>query len=448
MKHSKLLYMAVLALAPHFGMAQRLALHDYLNASENAPATSESIVSAASGAKPAAEKPLLGRWLDLDTLSNSERYRNAYAVGGFHLFDNAQQRSLIVGKVKLDAEGRYDIGFRASSGRYFNWAYSSYTGENFSQRANNPHFLPSFFTPAENFAAVQAIFSDPVGLAVTQKLESNGFQFYLRELYVRATPVNPVTIEFGSFGIERGLSTEITTFDEDGYLSGERVRLHDSRHLFFDEIGFTNAYFGDIATPNLFDRGSSLEKFNYRQVFLKKQLNPRVGFSGESTWQTGTETLREAAVVGTKESRIVDSVRFESYERLNTVSFPGAAHSPVGPIPALAVPGASGFAVAAQKKLGRLSGDVGYASIDKHYAVYSNHRFPTAVGFPLNGDAYGLGNRIYTHASYTVAPGVTAFGFYTHEVLSERVLTLNQQGLSAGMTFDLKALVNEEKRIF
>jgi hypothetical protein len=43
---------------------------------------------------------------------------------------------------------------------------------------------------------------------------------------------------------------------------------------------------------------------------------------------------------------------------------------------------------------------------------------------------------------------VSAFGFYTHEVGSERVLTLNQQGFNAGMTFDLKAIVNSEKRVF
>jgi len=60
----------------------------------------------------------------------------------------------------------------------------------------------------------------------------------------------------------------------------------------------------------------------------------------------------------------------------------------------------------------------------------------------MNGD-----DRIFAHASYKIAPGVSAFGFYTHEVGSERVLTLNQQGLNAGVTFDLKAMANTEKRV-
>ena len=300
---------------------------------------------------------------------------------------------------------------------------------------------------------MQSIFADPVGTSLGQtEIHSNGWQFYMRELYFSATPVKAMTVEFGSFGIERGLSTEITTFDEDGYLSGERISFNDSKHLFFDEIGFTSAYFGDIGTPNLFDRGSSLKKSNYRQAFAKKQLNKRIGFSGEYTWQagenTGIDTTREAVVVGTRETKVVDSLRFEAYERLNTTTFPGRARSPLGPIAPLSISGASGYAIAAEKKLGKLSGDFGYASIDKNYSVYTGYRFFQAVSFPLNGDAYGEGNRAFAHASFKIAPGVTAFGFYTHVVGNEKVLTLNEQGLNAGMTFDLKALLNKEKKVF
>jgi hypothetical protein len=413
------------------------------------PATdSPGVSTAAAGTKSVpVTKAWVDRWLELDTLSHSERYRNAFSVGDYRMFDNAQQKSLVEGKVKLDSKGRYRIGFRASSGGYFNWAFGSYTGESFLARLSDPAFALKYCTPAQYFALAQAEFADPTGSLLSQALVSNGWHFYMRELYFSATPVKPVTVEFGSFGFERGLSTEITTFDEDGYLSGERVRIHDSKHLFFDEVGFTNAFFGDIATPNLFDRGSSLTKFNYRQAFAKKQLNTRLGVSGEYSWQAAIDTLREAAVIGTKESKVIDSVRVEAYERLNSKVFPGLAESPVGPIPSLSVRGASGLAVAAQKSLGRMSGDVGFASIDSRYSVYSNGRLFEAGSFPLNGDAYGQGNRIFGHASIKIAQGVTAFGFYTHEVGSTRVLTFNQQGLSAGVTFNLKSILNSEKRV-
>ena len=397
--YSKLFFIASLAFAPTLCLAQQPSSSRPEEALD-APAP-HALSTTATIVQPNVQESLTGRWLDLDTLSHSERYRNAFADGGGHVFEGGQQRSLVVGKLKLDPAGRYDIGFRASSGRYFNWAYGGYTGQDFITRVNEAQ---NRFSLAARFGLVQSIFADPAGAALGKvDIHSNGWQFYLRELYFSATPVKAVTVEFGSFGIERGLSTEITTFDEDGYLSGERIRLHDAKHLFFDEVGFTSAYFGDIGTPNLFDRGSSLKKSNYRQVFARKQLNRRVGFSGEYTWQagenTGIDTLRQAVVVGTKESKIFDSLRFEAYERLNATTFPGVAMSPVGPVAPLSVGGASGYAVTAGKKLGNFSGDIGYASIDKNYSVYTGYRFFQAVSFPLNGDAYGEGNRPFIHAS-------------------------------------------------
>jgi hypothetical protein len=112
------------------------------------------------------------------------------------------------------------------------------------------------------------------------------------------------------------------------------------------------------------------------------------------------------------------------------------------------VKGGAGYAVALQKTVfKRLSGDIGYADIDKDYSVYFGDRFFHAVGFALNGDQYGLGRHPFIHASYKVNPVITAFGFYTHAVGPE-VLTLNEQGLTGGLTFDLKALANTGKRIF
>lgn len=406
-----------------------------------------SVVSSVKPTPVAEPKALTDRWLELDTLSHTERYRNAYAVGGIRNFDSAQQRSLIVGKIKLDSAGRYTIGFRASSGRYFNWAFGSYTGPTFNSRVTSAASAATS-TPSEIIEQGYSYFADPAGLALLNAISSNGWEFYMRELYISATPVKAVTVEFGSLGIERGYSSEITTFDEDGYVSGERVRVHDSKHLFFDEIGFTNAYFGDLPKVNLFDRGSSLKEFNYRQVFANKKAGKYVAFSGEYTRQTGTDTLREAVQVKTPGARLIDGVRFEAYERLNSLTFAGVATSPIGPVPSKTEDGASGFAVTLDKKMGRLKGDVGFATVDSRYSVYANSRFFSAVGFTLNGDTYGLGNRPFVHASYKLAPGVTAFGFYTHEVGSTRVSTLNQQGLNAGMTFDLKELANKGKRVF
>ena len=443
----KIGYLTAFMLAPHFCLAQQITpvlpalTMDALTASSS----STSIVAVAPTAPTAGPKPLTSRWLDLTTLSHTERYRAGFAVGGTQDFQNAQQRSLIQGKIKLDEEGRYDIGFRASSGRYFNWAFGNYTGEDFVDRIKPS---PTFLTPAESLERTRAIFTDPTGVALLRDgIKSNGWQFYMRELYVSATPVKPVGVEYGSFGIERGYGSEITTFDEDGYLSGERVRFND-RHLFFDEVSFTNAYFGDLATPNLFERGGSLTKANYRQVAVKRRLNPEFALSGEYTRLSGTNTLREAVVMSPRQNKGFDSVRLEVYERVNRVTFAGLAESPIGPIAPISVAGASGFAVTVAKKLAGVNGDCGFATVDNDYSVYANSRFIHATGFSLNGDTYGIGNRPFVHASYQIAPGVSTLGFYTHEVGSTRVQTLNQQGWNAGVTFDFKAMVNKEKLVF
>lgn len=436
-----------LVLAPQFCIAQQPAVTSSLDGSGTGygASSSSSVVAVTVPVKDQSPRPLTARWLDLETLSHSERYRDTIVTGGTHIWENAQERSLIIGKIKLDEEGRYTIGFRASSGRYFNWAFASYTGESLLTRAQTKAFTSTAYTPAEYFELAQANFVDPVGRVMINSLKSGGWEFYLRELYISATPVKPVTVEFGSFGIEHGYGSEITTFDDDGYISGERIAVHSPKQLFFDKIEFTNAYFGDFASPNFFERGSGLQDSNYRQVSAKKRLNDRVAFSADYTWLTGTDTLREAAVVNTKALKVIDSVRFETYQRLNTVNLPGGLW-PYGVIAPLPVKGATGFAIALNEKFKKLSGDLGYADVDKDYSVYGGRYFH-AAGFALNGDTIAKGKHPFIHAAYQIAPGVSAVGYYTHGLTSQG-FDFNQQGWTAGLTFDLKAMVNQEKLVF
>ncbi len=381
-------------------------------------------------------RSLTARWLDLTTLTHSERYRNQYGDTGYHYFEDGQQRSIVAGRMKLDAEGRYAIGFRASSGRAFNWAYADYAGRGFTARLNDPAYDASIATSPEEDAITDAEEEDPTGASYVNSVNSAGWEFYVRELYLSATPVKGLTVEFGSFGIERGLSTEITTFDEDGYLSGERVRISDPKHLFFDQIGYTNAYFGNLDTPNFFARGDSLTKTNYRQVFVKKQLNKRVGVSGEYNWLATTQTLRQAVVSDVHEIKAFDRVRLEVYERVTRSHFQGSDER-----------ARQGFALVGEKKIGKLSGDFGFASIDRDYGLYSGSSFAQESGFSLNGDNYNTGIRIFSHMQYKITPVVTAFGFYTR-ITGEQIVSFNTQGLNAGLTFDLKALANSARKVF
>jgi len=438
MKPSKLLCTLALALASQFCSAQQLALNTPSSEPIATVHTDAATVVTAATA-PAPSHALTERWLNLTTFTHSERYRNQYSNVGYHYFEDGQERSVLAGKIKFDSGGKYAIGFRASTGRTFNWSYSDFAGEGFAARLKNPNDGNEILDPSQDPAIAAAAAADPVGVAEIQGIQSTGWQFYLRELYLSASPINHVTLEVGSFGLERGLSTEITTFDDDGYIAGERVRINDPKHLFVDELSATSAYFGDFYTPNLFQRGSSFTKSNYRQVAARKQLTPRIGISAEYNWislTVKTNTVREAIVVDTKESRIVDKVRLEVYERLNRVNLQGDDNRP-----------RQGFALVGQKAIGKLSGDFGVASIDRDYGLYGGSSFAQEVGFSFNGDNYNVGIRILSHLNFKITPAITAFGFYTR-ITGDQFANINRQGLNTGLTFDLKALANTSRRVF
>jgi len=220
---------------------------------------------------------------------------------------------------------------------------------------------------------------------------------------------------------------------------GERLRLKDPHHLFFDQFTLTSAYFGFFTQPNLFARGGGFTKSNYRQIAAKKQINKRVGVSGEYNWISNnahTSTTREAIVVAIPESRLFDSFRLEAYEQLSHIYLQGDEEAR-----------RQGFALVGEKKIRNFFGDFGFASIDRNYGLYSGSSLLQEAGFSLNGDSFNTGIRIFSHASYKLTSVVTAFGFYTR-ITGKMITNLNAQGLNAGLSFDLRTLANTQKRIF
>jgi len=442
-------YSLVLALAPQFCLAQQLALNSDAQpflalpgavTASNGTATAAPIATKATSAAAVEPKASFSRWVDVTEMSESQRYRNSYDENSEKIFDSGQQRTALSAHIKIDREGRYFIGVRAESGQFFNWGYADYIGHDFKYFSG---LTLNGFTPAEYTSFLTAYAADPGG--ANQDFRDKGWNFYVRDLYASVSPIKQLTVEFGSIQIERGYSSEITTFDDDGFIAGERVRLHDA-HLGVDEISFTSAYLGDVVTPNFFERGTRLKQSNYRQLAAKKLLNSHVAVSAEYNWLNGTDTVREAALFKVPESKVLDEVHVELYQRLNTVTFPGVAASFLGPVAPEPIKGGEGFAVFVAKKVGPVSGDLGYDTVDSHYGVYLNSRFLEDVGFSLNGDSYSTGNRIFGHMSIKMNPVVSLFGYYTHTV-SGTDYTYCKQGFNAGLKFDLKALVNFEKKV-
>lgn len=371
----------------------------------------------------------------IDDLSFSFRYRKEIGNTDVAYFHDGQQKSLIDGRFKFDPAGKYSVRFDVSSGRTFNWAYTDEISDDFNKLA----LAPSAFakaSPAQLQGVYAAIGADPEGFSLAKATFSRGWAMSLRQLYFRAAPVKQVALEYGSLGIEKGASTEATTYDDDGYITGERVRLFDPKHLFFDQVAFTNAYEGDLITPSFFERGERLKEANYRQLLAARQFGTRLQTSADYTFDKGTHTTREAALVKAPELKVVDSVRLELYQRLNAHVLDGETFK-----------AGQGFAVTAFRACKQFQLDGGYAHIDYDYGVLTGYRLLAEVGFSMNGDSFLTGNRAFARANWKPRPGVSLYGYYTHTTSTPApsITLFNKEGLNGGMTIDLKSLLTKAK---
>ncbi len=185
----------------------------------------------------------------------------------------------------------------------------------------------------------------------------------LRELFVRARTVEGIDLEVGGLPLLRGESTEATSYDNDGYIVGERISLRRPAMRVLDEVSFTRAYLGDLQQPNVFARLDRLDTANYYQLLALKRI-ARSAVSADFSSDRGTYTVRGALNLDAGRTRIIDRFRVEAYARID-------------PSPG------NGFALMVQRRLWTqtmLAG--GLSSIDSNYGG-------------LNGDLYGVGRRVF-----------------------------------------------------
>ena len=291
--------------------------------------------------------PVLARWIDVQNATLNTRYRFADNSAGTVTTNQIQHRESLRARFKFDAPGTYALNIGVFSGSRFTSSWNN-TG---------------------------------IGLGDWQNTLG------VRALFFAAQPIAGVEAQYGSLFIVKGESTEITTYDEDGYVIGQRISLRRPRDLFFDEISVTVAYFtSDPAEFGVSKRMKYLdERPNYGHFLVDKKAGTRAGVSVDVTSVGGARTWRAAANVNTREVRVVDSVLFENYKRTN--------RNP-----------AYGFALTANKaltpKLG-LSG--GYARIDPFYGG-------------LNSDRFHIGTRLFVGAAYALSSRFTASAFFTRAV--------------------------------
>ncbi len=285
---------------------------------------------------------------ELQTANLYTRYRFVESSERVTTADQIQHKESFRGRLKLDREGRFSLNAGVFSGRQF---ISTWNGTGWGTG-----------TGQSNLA--------------------------LKQLFVSAAPIKGVSFEYGGLYIVRGESTEITSYDDDGFIVGERVSLNRPERLFFDEISITYAYLGDTTVPNINKRFHRLKQCNYHQFLVSKKIGSGAALSLDYTFQDGKETMREAVRVKVAGTHLLDFFRFENYQRIDV-------HPSVG------------FAFSGEKTLlRRITLVGGYAQIDKDYGN-------------LNADRFLTGKRIFLMSSFQISPELS-FAPYLTRSLADR----------------------------
>lgn len=265
------------------------------------------------------------RWFEIDQLLISSRYHFIENDNNSKAANNAQYQFLGRFRFKFDSKGRYAIAVGVGTGPTITTQWNS-TGW---------------------------------GTGRTQR------DFNVRQLFFDAKPNKHVEVQVGGLYVNYGENTEALTFDNDAYITGERLQIRAPKKLYFDEVSITFARLADLLTPNVFDRFRRFDKQNYHQFLLRKQVNKIVSFSADYTFLSGQDTLHQAVKFKIPKGHPIDTFLFENYERLD----PDKSY------------GMNVFAEKALTKRFTLSG--GFA--DVHIPALNADRFPPGKRVYFNG---------------------------------------------------------------
>ena len=194
---------AAFAILPAFAQAQTRP-----RACEAHPQTGPLPRPNAPGAAKALPQPVsstrmeIARWFELQNATLNLRYRFIDTTAGRTTTNQLQHRETIRGRVKFDTSAEYT------------WNFGVFTGTRFSSGWDNTGW----------------------GIADAQK------NFAFKASYFSAIPVPGVEAQYGGFYILKGESSELTTYDEDGYVIGQRVSVKRPKQFYLDEISATVGY--------------------------------------------------------------------------------------------------------------------------------------------------------------------------------------------------------------
>lgn len=305
--------------------------------------------------------PAIRRWLDVQQVQLASRFRWFEGTDGTINDSSLQWQPRLRARVLFDPEGRYSVNVGAFSGG-------------------------SIVSSWNNTGAGLGEFSGP---------------FNVKQLFFQAVPSDAVELQVGGLYMLRGHSSEITTYDNDVYMVGERAIVRPGGRL--EQIAITAGYLGDRSEPNFFKRADRLGEWNYAQVLVGARVHPRVSLSAEYTHEDASEILRQGVAVRMPGAAGL-VLTFEAYERVDPDS-------------------AQGFNVFADAQPHpRLALTAGVASIDRDYGG-------------LNSDRFDDGTRVYGETSLTLSDDVS-LSFWISEAFATDYAIENEHRFDIVLTFN------------
>jgi hypothetical protein len=313
--------------------------------------------------------PTLRRWFELQTMELSTRYRFIESSAGKVSSNDLQYKESVRARFNLDAQHRYTITAATASG--------------------------SSFTSSWNYTGIGRIDNN----------RGDAHNHYLKQLFASATPVTGLTVEYGGLGVARGENTEFATYDNDGFLTGERVSVRRPGELYLDDITVTRARLGPARSPNVNSRWRDLDDPDYTQVLMMKRWSSAIAGSLDYSRQAGADTMRAAVSLEFDPSAPVTGLRYEQYHRFNR-------HA------------ANGFVVTAERSIAsRVSLEGGFAAIDQFYGG-------------LNADRIQSGKRLFVIAEVPIAGPLSASFFATHAFDTPYPIS-NRRRVDVILTYDV-----------
>ncbi|HKT79620.1 MAG TPA: hypothetical protein VJP86_05340 [Vicinamibacterales bacterium] len=311
-------------------------------------------------------EPALRRWIEIQNLTLSDRYRyienNRDVVTSNHL----QYKDTFRGRFNFDAEHRFTLNAGIFSGNNFTGSWNN-TGIGTGDGDIKDH--------------------------------------YLKQLFGSAIPITGLEVQYGGLYFSRGESTEVTTYDEDGYLVGERVTVRRPDKLWLDEVTVTRAMVGPTQTPFVGSRWDGLTDPNYTQVLTAKKFSNAVSGSLDYSTQSDADTIRAAVSIRLAPSRPISLIRYEQYYRTTPNE-------------------AAGFALWLERPItSYLRAQGGYATIDENYGG-------------LNADRFQRGRRVFAIANLRLVGPLSASFFVTQAFHADYSIS-NSTRFDAVLTYDV-----------